>query len=323
MKAIGNANLYCPDTWRACLAQRSAYTPERSGSLWHLMPSEIEALCLMSDWREDLDQTNAIPGTRVYYTTSLGGQGHSGMVGVVSLENLRPDHVLRLQSKNPSDPEADCSLTVSGTHSPRIGHVFDKTARIVIGDHEGIQVPWTLIAGPLTPAPSSGKVPAAMHGRVVTRGEAEQLGFQWAKMDLLQGTPYAKRYIGCHVVIDASHPALSSKYVTDTEAAKRLARDGERYHVTLVTPPELNALVKDLKKTHNLQRDQAIRTVMAQFVGLSGDADDVLLEGGAPFRGEHKGGAYVAIAAKCREADQIRESMGLPKIQMHVTIGVS
>jgi len=83
---------------------------------------------------------------------------------------------------------------------------------------------------------------------------------------------------------------------------KKAERDGvDKYHLTVVTPPEL----RKLKATNRLRETAQPFTVEILGVGTASDQSSQ---------------AWFAVASS-RELDQHRYSMGLPKHDFHITLG--
>lgn len=164
-----------PKTYLDSVLAQRADGPARTGSYYPgLSPAQVLDELEHAEWREVFPEGVRSPA-RAFEARI------PGVIGVLSLEALRDATELFLESKDPSNPQADCVL-VARNHGLENGRVVSFTTALVgpASKDDSTPVLWTAFPGPVTPLPV--EVPSSRHGERVTREQARSLGMLFAKL---------------------------------------------------------------------------------------------------------------------------------------------
>ena len=137
-----------------------------------------------------------------------------------------------------------------------------------------------------------------------------------------------KGYLGWEVPADkVSLDGVDQKYIDN-----RITRDGgDSFHITIITPPEVRGIIKDLKEKEELSGGQAKKAakekLMNDAAGLElsyaiGDTKSV--EGPGDGSVGEKGSDSIAFfkTVEWPAAQALREKYGLPEKDFHITLGI-
>ena len=137
-----------------------------------------------------------------------------------------------------------------------------------------------------------------------------------------------KGYLGWEVPADkVSLDGVDQKYIDN-----RITRDGgDSFHITIITPPEVRAIIKDLKEKEGLSGGQAKKAakekLMADAANLSPTykiGDTKSSEGPGDGAVGIKGADSIAFfkVIDWNEAQELRTKYGLQPKDFHITLGI-
>jgi hypothetical protein len=137
-----------------------------------------------------------------------------------------------------------------------------------------------------------------------------------------------KGYLGWEVPADkVSLDGVDQKYIDN-----RITRDGEdSFHITIITPPEVRTIIKDLKEKEGLSGGQAKKAakekLMADAANLSPTykmGDTKSAEGPGDGAVGIKGADSIAFfkTLDWNEAQELRKKYDLGPKDFHITLGI-
>jgi hypothetical protein len=137
-----------------------------------------------------------------------------------------------------------------------------------------------------------------------------------------------KGYLGWEVPVDkVSLDGVDQKYIDN-----RITRDsGDSFHITIITPPEVRAIIKDLKEKEGLSGGQAKKAAKEKLMADAANLPSTYKIGGTksvegPGDGAvgTKGADSIAFfkVIDWNEAQELRTKYGLQPKDFHITLGI-
>ena len=152
---------------------------------------------------------------------------------------------------------------------------------------------------------------------------------QWKKyLTEGEGNVIWEGYLGWEVPADkVSLDGVDQKYIDN-----RIARDGEdSFHITIITPPEVRAIIKKLRAEGGLTGGQAKKVAKEKLLSDAAKlelsytiGDTKSVEGQGDGSVGEKGSDSVAFfkVVEWPAAQALRKDYGLPEKDFHITLGI-
>jgi hypothetical protein len=138
-----------------------------------------------------------------------------------------------------------------------------------------------------------------------------------------------KGYLGWEVpAVKVNLDGVDQKYIDN-----RITRDGgDSFHITIITPPEVRAIIKDLKEKEKLSGGQAKKAVKGKLMADAADLQLDLYEIGDTKSVEGPGDGAVGIKGDdsiaffktmdWNKAQELRRKYDLEPKDFHITLGI-
>lgn len=313
--------------WSNVIGNRAELSPLTMGSyLLGFTAPEVQKLIPLLSWAEVTDDPAVSPRVRCFRATLPNSI--TGILGIMPLEKASQGS-LRLVNHDPDNPESDCVLGTDDLPSDSDERVVTRTLNLLVGreTYDDDNTPWvayTLLVGQVTGLPK--RIPAARAGERITHEQAKELGLEWPKISRPEGLPFYDGYVGVHM----QPPIRLLEQVPGAAREKRAARDGVKHHVTLVSPPEMNQIIKTRTRVNpKLSKYDVVRQVVQLFRDELHEFNtagyDHQLE-----QMERGGQKFLALPVYWPRAQALRDRLGLPASdpefsmtgKFHVTLGI-